>query len=118
MLASTFLTLVSLGSYRHWKLTISATNLLKTDQLPKLQFKGIAIGNGWIDPLRQYPAYAEFAYNKGLIKKGTDAAKELEAVLEACNVEIAKYTDPLNTPININVCEGVMSRVTDPFTET
>lgn len=37
-----------------------------------MNLAGIAIGNGWIDPLRQYPAYAEFAYEKKLIKKGTE----------------------------------------------
>lgn len=29
--------------------------------------KGIAIGNGWVDPYIQYKAYAEFAFKNGLI---------------------------------------------------
>ncbi len=32
-----------------------------------VNFKGIAIGNGWVDPYVQYPQYAEFAYENGLI---------------------------------------------------
>jgi cathepsin A (carboxypeptidase C) len=32
-----------------------------------LNFKGIAIGNGWVDPYVQYPQYAEFAYENNLI---------------------------------------------------
>ena len=32
-----------------------------------LNFKGIAIGNGWVDPVVQYPQYAEFAYEAGLV---------------------------------------------------
>ncbi len=32
-----------------------------------LNFKGIAIGNGWVDPYIQYPQYAEFAYENNLV---------------------------------------------------
>jgi cathepsin A (carboxypeptidase C) len=32
-----------------------------------LNFKGIAIGNGWVDPVVQYPQYAEFAYENNLV---------------------------------------------------
>jgi len=32
-----------------------------------MNFKGIAIGNGWVDPYIQYPQYAEFAYENNLI---------------------------------------------------
>ena len=32
-----------------------------------LNFKGIAIGNGWVDPYVQYPQYAEFAYENKLV---------------------------------------------------
>jgi len=32
-----------------------------------LNFKGIAIGNGWVDPYEQYPQYAEFAYENQLV---------------------------------------------------
>lgn len=52
----------------------AADALLKTHKLPSLALKGIAIGNGWIDPLRQYPAYQEFAYTKGLITKGSEVS--------------------------------------------
>jgi len=33
----------------------------------KINFKGIAIGNGWVDPYHQYPEYAEYAYDNNLI---------------------------------------------------
>jgi cathepsin A (carboxypeptidase C) len=32
-----------------------------------LNFKGIAIGNGWVDPVVQYPQYAEFAYENNMV---------------------------------------------------
>jgi len=34
-----------------------------------MKFKGMAIGNGWVDPYMQYPAYATFAYENNLISK-------------------------------------------------
>eukprot|EP01119_Soliformovum_irregulare_P019398 TRINITY_DN612_c0_g1_i1.p1 TRINITY_DN612_c0_g1~~TRINITY_DN612_c0_g1_i1.p1 ORF type:complete len:443 (-),score=117.82 TRINITY_DN612_c0_g1_i1:41-1369(-) len=33
----------------------------------EIPLKGIAIGNGWVDPYYQYPQYNEFAYKYGLI---------------------------------------------------
>jgi len=45
--------------------------LIKTTSLPDFVLKGIAIGNGWIDPKQQYPGYVDFAYEKGLLKAGT-----------------------------------------------
>ena len=39
--------------------------------LPKT-LKGIAIGNGWIDARRQYPAYLEYGLKHGLVETGSD----------------------------------------------
>jgi len=45
--------------------------LIKTIALSNFALKGIAIGNGWIDPKQQYPGYVDFGYEKGLLKEGT-----------------------------------------------
>lgn len=37
--------------------------------------KGIAIGNGWIDARRQYPAYLEYGLKHGLVETGSDVRK-------------------------------------------
>mmetsp|Transcript_130444 Transcript_130444/g.194178 ORF Transcript_130444/g.194178 Transcript_130444/m.194178 type:complete len:98 (-) Transcript_130444:672-965(-) len=34
-----------------------------------VNLKGIAIGNGLVDPYNQYPAYADFAYENKLVGK-------------------------------------------------
>jgi len=39
------------------------------DYLKDLNLKGVAIGNGLVDPLNQYDAYPQFAYHNGMIGK-------------------------------------------------
>lgn len=34
---------------------------------PKINFQGVAIGNGWVDPLHQYAEYANFMFDKGFL---------------------------------------------------
>lgn len=48
------------------------------------QIKGILIGNGWISPVEQYTAYLSFAYEKGLIKRGSKEAAQLESQQAIC----------------------------------
>jgi len=36
----------------------------------EIKISGLAIGNGWVDPIYQYPAYAEFAAENGVISAG------------------------------------------------
>lgn len=52
-----------------------------------LNFKGIAIGNGWVDPYVQYPQYAEFAHQNGLIDE------EMYLTLKASFVECQRMMD-------------------------
>jgi carboxypeptidase D len=47
-----------------------ANTILDTTDI-RIPLKGIAIGNGWIDARRQYPAYLDYALEMGVIKKGT-----------------------------------------------
>lgn len=83
-----------------------------------MKLKGLAIGNGWVDPLNQYPAYAEFAYQKGLIKKGTPESKLLDNAVASCQETMKQFEDPLKTPVHIDGCEQVvMSRVTEPYSK-
>jgi cathepsin A (carboxypeptidase C) len=47
-----------------------------------LNLKGVAIGNGWVDPYDQYPAYVEFAKLNNLIS--TPTYYLLTAAMKAC----------------------------------
>jgi carboxypeptidase D len=51
--------------------------------------KGLLIGNGWISPPEQYEAYLQFAFEKGLIQKGSDVASKLEVQLRICQKDLA-----------------------------
>jgi len=51
-----------------------------------INLKGLAIGNGWVDPYQQYPAYADFAYNNGIISRPEWLADQV--AMKACQVLI------------------------------
>jgi len=45
------------------------TNYIVEHPMNIINLKGIAIGNGWVSPINQYPAYADFAYENNLLSK-------------------------------------------------
>jgi len=47
-----------------------------------IKLKGVAIGNGWVDPYEQYPAYAEFSKENNLISSLHFYA--LKAAMKVC----------------------------------
>lgn len=49
-----------------------ASRILDEESSFQLSFKGIGIGNGWVDPKIQYGAYAPFAFENHLINKFTE----------------------------------------------
>ncbi|KAK0739927.1 Alpha/Beta hydrolase protein [Apiosordaria backusii] len=55
----------------------------------KWNLAGLLIGNGWISPPEQYEAYLQFAYEKGLVKKGSDIASKLEVQQRICSKQLA-----------------------------
>jgi cathepsin A (carboxypeptidase C) len=67
--------------------------------------KGIAIGNGWVDPYQQYPAYVEFAYENKLI--GSLQYYGLKAAMKACQVLIKTGV----WPIALYECQLSMSTI-------
>lgn len=51
----------------HFIPAISHNFLFENKGKLNLNFKGMAIGNGFVDPYLQYPQYNHFAYENGLI---------------------------------------------------
>ncbi|RDB19792.1 Pheromone-processing carboxypeptidase KEX1 [Hypsizygus marmoreus] len=62
-----------------------------------IPLRGAAIGNGWIDPRRQYPAYLEFAVKVGLLEENSDAWKEAKKITDHCVAQLEKIkgTEPM-----------------------
>jgi carboxypeptidase C (cathepsin A) len=69
-------------SYAGHYIPAIAYYLINTATDVELNLKGIAIGNGLVDPFAQYPAYATFSYENELISEQWD--KVLTVGMKAC----------------------------------
>lgn len=69
-----------------------------------VNFKGVAIGNGLVDPLNQYDNYATFAYHNGLISKLT------ETLMLGVLIPICKAVTYFHIPLlDVEICNLTMS---------
>lgn len=87
-------------------LAASTASLLPT------QLKGLLIGNGWIDPYNQYPAYLDFALQAGVIKKGSQAEADVRREVDNC----MKKLDGMgvqNVRIHNGECENILTAITE-----
>ncbi|KAI3342434.1 Alpha/Beta hydrolase protein [Ustulina deusta] len=87
-----------------------ARAILDRNKQPQTQtpwnLKGLMIGNGWIAPNEQYEAYITFAYEKGLVTKGSDLATKLEAQLRVCRNDMALTS---SSKVSNRACEQILS---------
>ncbi|KAB5577623.1 Alpha/Beta hydrolase protein [Coniochaeta sp. 2T2.1] len=95
-------------SYAGQHIPYIAKAILARNKLPttrrKWQLSGLLIGNGWISPPEQYEAYLQFAYAKGLVEKGTDAANKLEIQHRICMKDLAVGAQTVDHAS----CEGIL----------
>lgn len=80
--------------------------------------KGLLIGNGWISPTEQYPAYLDYLVENQFLRKGSTGYRNVAKAVERCQ----KKLETLNKPgvagkgtVLVNECEeilGVMSAAT------
>ncbi|KAF2672778.1 carboxypeptidase B-like-like protein [Microthyrium microscopicum] len=70
--------------------------------------KGLLIGNGWISGPDQYPAYLQFAYEKGLLKAGTQESRVIEAKQNACTQVLS---DGGKDRVDVPECEAILSEI-------
>ncbi|KAK3903841.1 Alpha/Beta hydrolase protein [Staphylotrichum tortipilum] len=80
-------------SYAGQHIPYIAKHILARNKLPatvhKWNLMGLLIGNGWISPTEQYEAYLQYAYEKGLVQKGSEAASKLEVTLRICQKQLS-----------------------------
>ncbi|KAL4930042.1 serine-type carboxypeptidase kexA [Aspergillus undulatus] len=69
--------------------------------------RGLLIGNGWISPIEQYPAYLSFAYEEGLVEEGSKLGKELEVLLSVCKSKMENG----HPKVTITACEDIINRL-------
>lgn len=76
------------------------------------------IGNGWFSPYHQYHSYLTFAYETGILLRGSDESVEAEEEWRKCEVELGRQVeknkervtrvgDPARVEVLIPVCEGL-----------
>lgn len=99
-------------SYAGQYIPYIAQAILETTRLPT-RLKGILIGNGWIDPWNQYPAYYEFALEAGILKEGSDTDKSVRKEVENCMANMRLHGGPAKLPVHLGVCERILGAITD-----
>lgn len=90
-----------------------ANGILNTVKLPT-RLKGVAIGNGWIDPISQYPAYVEFAVKEKLLTKGSTEYNQVVEALETCQ----KALNTTDLTPHVGACELLMGKTVDHLQST
>jgi len=70
---------------------------------PKINFQGVAIGNGWVDPLHQYAQYANFMYSRGFIS-ATEMTSYNNYTYPSCKTAIQSG----NWPVALSLCQSGM----------
>ncbi|KAK4121362.1 alpha/beta-hydrolase [Parathielavia appendiculata] len=95
-------------SYAGQHIPYIAKHILARNKKPETQHKwnlaGLLIGNGWISPPEQYEAYLQFAYQKGLVQKGSDIANKLEVQHRICQKDLAVS----ESAIDNSACEKIL----------
>ena len=68
--------------------------IVASNSLYAQNLKGIAVGNGWVDPYIQYKAYGQYMYKQGLIND-TAAAIADDGMYDACKVLLDTHVWPV-----------------------
>ncbi|KAI5855013.1 alpha/beta-hydrolase [Durotheca rogersii] len=89
-----------------------AKAILERNKRPQTQvpwnLKGLLIGNGWIAPTEQYEAYLSFAYDKGLVAKGSQKAGPIDAQYRQCRKELSLAS---MDHVSNSECERVLQEI-------
>lgn len=70
--------------------------------------KGIAIGNGWIDPKKHYQSYLDYSVKMGILEENSAPWKEAKQATDKCMEAVKKDPDLMA----INECQNLLLDVT------
>ncbi|RKF83113.1 Pheromone-processing carboxypeptidase kex1 [Golovinomyces cichoracearum] len=73
------------------------------------KLKGMLIGNGWISPVEQYKSYLSYAYERGLVKRGSEIANKIESQQAICIKELNEEGG--KDRIDLKVCEDILQQI-------
>lgn len=79
--------------------------LIKSSRNAQFNLRGIAIGNGWIDPQRQYDGYVAFAKDRGLLEG------QYMASAERHQTQCAEMYKKNGQRIKYPVCENILDEI-------
>ncbi|AEO63549.1 uncharacterized protein THITE_2108975 [Thermothielavioides terrestris NRRL 8126] len=89
-------------SYAGQYIPYIAKHILDRNKLPTTKHKwnlmGLLIGNGWISPPEQYEAYLQYAFDRGLVQKGSDIGNKLEVQQRICQKQLAVSKGAVDSP--------------------
>ena len=71
--------------------------------------KGLLIGNGWISPKDQSPAYLDYSVKNGLIEKDSDIYKQVKDQEDLCMKEVVASGN--NLQVAYNNCEAILHKI-------
>ncbi|KAJ3355073.1 Cell death protease [Entophlyctis luteolus] len=101
-------------SYAGQYIPYIASNLLfsksndEDDIIRKVSLRGLFIGNGWMDPRRQYHSYVDFATENGILSGDYLVSAKKET--EICDEHYARQNSPT---IKVARCENIMQFILD-----
>ncbi|KZP21532.1 alpha beta-hydrolase [Athelia psychrophila] len=100
-------------SYAGQYIPYFADKILKSNL--NMPLRGVAIGNGWMDARRQYPAYLDYATKHGLLEENSNLYKAAKKRTDECNADMLKLT---GEPVAVPNCEGLVREVLEGLDKT
>ncbi|KAG6093719.1 Cell death protease [Claviceps sp. LM220 group G6] len=75
----------------------------------KWSLQGLLIGNGWISARDQADSYLKFGYEKGLLEKGSEQAREVQQMQRVCDKALANNPGRVDYPD----CDAILQKILD-----
>ncbi|KAL8280321.1 hypothetical protein RQP46_007238 [Phenoliferia psychrophenolica] len=80
-------------------------------QIISTRLKGLLIGNGWISPREQFPAYLEYLLARGIVKAGSESYQSIKESTDTCLSRIQEMDRERKGSkglIRLDVCDEIM----------